>query len=38
MDEEKTLHDCLDCNGCIFEEWCREEDKLLSGLLTEGEE
>ena len=39
MTEEKTLHDCLDCEGCIYEDWCRENDeKLSSGLLTEDEE
>lgn len=37
MDDEKTLHDCLDCEGCICEEYCKadEEDKQWSGLLDD---
>lgn len=39
MDEEKTLHDCLDCEGCICEALCKEDDeKYLSGFLTDDEE
>lgn len=39
MHEEKTLHDCCDCEGCICEEHCKaEEEKYFSGLLTEEEE
>ena len=38
MDDEKTLHDCLDCEGCIFEEYCKAEDeKVYSGLLEDDE-
>ena len=37
MDEEKTLHDCCDCEGCICEDWCEEEDKQYSGLLEDEE-
>ena len=22
------LHDCFDCEGCISEEYCKEQDKL----------
>ena len=36
MDEGKTLHDCIDCEGCICEDWCNAQDeKKHSGLLTE---
>lgn len=36
MDEDKALHDCLDCEGCICEEFCKsDEEKTFSGLLTE---
>lgn len=38
MDEEKTLHDCCDCEGCICEDWCKADDeKHFSGLLEEDE-
>ena len=39
MHDERVMHDCLDCEGCICEEWCEEEDeKEFSGLLTEGDD
>ena len=38
MDEGKTIHDCLDCDGCLLEELCDEYDRLDSGFLTEDEE
>lgn len=25
---EKELHDCLDCEGCICEEYCKEQEKI----------
>lgn len=38
MSEKKSLHDCLDCKGCIYEDWCKEDDeKFDSGLLEEDE-
>ena len=38
-DNEKTLHECINCEGCICEEYCRAEDeKYFSGLLTEGDD
>ena len=39
METEKTLHDCLDCEGCLLEKICaREDEERHSGLLTEDEE
>lgn len=39
MRDERALHDCFDCEGCIYEEWCKEDDeKEVSGLLTEGDD
>lgn len=39
MHDERTLHECLDCEGCINEHWCKEDDeKEDSGLLTEGDD
>lgn len=36
MDEERTLHDCCDCVGCICEEYCKAEDERMgSGLMEE---
>ena len=26
--QEKELHDCFDCEGCICEEYCKEQDKI----------
>lgn len=26
--QEKELHDCFNCKGCICEEYCKEQDKL----------
>ena len=38
MHDERTLHDCLDCEGCIYEDECAAEDELRrSGLLEEDE-
>lgn len=25
---DKELHDCFDCEGCICEEYCKEQDKI----------
>jgi len=30
-EEPKELHDCLDCEGCICEDFCREEDEKYFG-------
>lgn len=39
METERTLHDCCDCEGCIYEDECATEDEERhSGLLTEDEE
>lgn len=26
--QEKELHDCLDCEGCLCEEYCKEQEKI----------
>jgi hypothetical protein len=28
LQQDKELHDCLDCEGCICEDYCKEQDKL----------
>lgn len=28
LQEEKELHDCFDCEGCICEEYCKEQEKI----------
>lgn len=28
IQQSKELHDCFDCEGCISEEYCKEQDKL----------
>ena len=39
MHDAKMIHDCLDCEGCLYEEWCKENDeKLHSGLLEDDDE
>lgn len=25
---DKELHDCFDCEGCVCEEYCKEQEKL----------